>query len=275
MTTLHGDGINFSFFDLLWRKEDGEGEAPLRVPDTVVFKGGLPINWFFTSKNGGSNRDQTMILRKRKTNLTLATIEEVFLDKASSSRGTVGDDDVVAYFIEQRGDDTAKDSCCCKIEYFNPRTLRKLFISFTPVSFVYIAHLYTLTPFVAFSLPQMTSYKMAKRTRVVFYSDLLTHMEVATTHKFELYGHPNSVCKNEDGRSKIYTIHALHSTSERSRLTDPRSTAYRCHFGGRCWLDEYNAFVTKSQSTLLMSCRKIWRQRDEIMTIPFSELQRW
>lgn len=99
-----------------------EKEAPLRVPDTIVFLFGLPHQWYFTSKKGGQNQDQTMILRKRRRNITLENIEEVFLHK-SSSRGTVGDEDVVAYFIEQR--DIKKEDHSCNIEYFNPRTLRK------------------------------------------------------------------------------------------------------------------------------------------------------
>ncbi|KAL7452816.1 hypothetical protein ACHAWC_004535 [Mediolabrus comicus] len=124
---LHGDGVSFSFFQLLWSKEKekkNESEVPMRIPDTVIFQFGVPNVWFFTSKNGGPNRDQTKIMRKRKTNLTIAHIEEVFLDKASS-RGTVGDDDVVAYFIEQRQGNTEQDdaSSFCNIEYFNPRTL--------------------------------------------------------------------------------------------------------------------------------------------------------
>lgn len=125
---LAGDGINFSFFNLLWSKSNNndDSRAPLlRVPDTVIFLFGVANQWFFTSKNGGPNRDQTMILRKRRTNLTLENIEEVFLAKASS-RGTVGDDDIVAYFIEQgRGDSESGQSCSNAIEYFSPRSLRK------------------------------------------------------------------------------------------------------------------------------------------------------
>lgn len=125
---LAGDGINFSFFNLLWSKsnnDDSDSRSPLlRVPDTVIFLFGLPHQWYFTSKNGGPNRDQTMILRKRKTNLTLENIEEVFLDKASS-RGAVRDDDIVAYFIEQGQGGTESGASCSNIEYFGPRSLRE------------------------------------------------------------------------------------------------------------------------------------------------------
>jgi hypothetical protein len=133
LEALHGDGVkvNFALFHLLWSKSSSndDSQAPLRVPDTVVFLFGLPHQWYFTTKNGGSSRDQTMILRKRKTNLTLENIEEVFLDKASS-RGTVGEDDVVAYFIEQGGTESAR------IEYFNPRSLRKKLFDSLLFSFV-------------------------------------------------------------------------------------------------------------------------------------------
>ena len=125
--SLDGDGINFAFFNLLWSKNthngQGESQAPLlRIPDTVVFLFGLPQHWYFTSKNGGPNRDETMILRKRRNNLTLENIEEVFLDKASS-RGPVGEGDIVAYFIDHASEN---GDSCCNIEYFNPRSLRKL-----------------------------------------------------------------------------------------------------------------------------------------------------
>ena len=104
----------------------------------MVFLFGQPHQWYFTSKNGGPNKDKTTILRKRKTNLTLANIEEVFLDKAASGtrRGEVGDDDVVAYFIssqESDGDEDAvaeqnavvDDDTSCSIEYFNRKSLRE------------------------------------------------------------------------------------------------------------------------------------------------------
>lgn len=173
---LHGDGINFPFFNLLWnktssedcgskrqakslgdsdvqnkshsvgKKGDGSKQAPvLRVPDTVVFLFGQPHQWYFTSKNGGPDKNKTTILRKRRGNLTLANIEEVFLTKASS-RGDVKDEDIVAYFISSKGGDvgtsteeddhdqvarldvcsnTVDDAASCNIEYFNRNTLRK------------------------------------------------------------------------------------------------------------------------------------------------------
>jgi hypothetical protein len=151
---LHGDGINFDFFNLLWGKSDdgarqivglssaGQGGEPgktysiLRVPDTVVFLFGQPHQWYFTSRNGGSHKNKTTILRKKRVNLTLANIEEVFLTKSASR--DVGEDDVVAYFISSKGDGTeqlasldacnavADDATSCNIEYFSEQALSKL-----------------------------------------------------------------------------------------------------------------------------------------------------
>lgn len=110
----------------------------LRVPDTVVFLFGQPHQWYFTSKNGGPDKNKTTILRKRRGNLTLANIEEVFLNK-TASRGEVGDDDVVAYFISSKIDGkeadqhASLDACSavvdneisCNIEYFNKNTFHE------------------------------------------------------------------------------------------------------------------------------------------------------
>lgn len=141
-----------------------------------------------------------------------------------------------------------------------------------PLSFVcsIVAHSHLLPP------TKITSYKAAKRTKVVSSNDSLPPMEADTTRKSEQFGHLNSAYKNEDGRSKIYMIHVLHSASEQLRSTDPKSTVYRCRFGGLFWLDECNAFVTKSRNTLLRSCRKKWLQRDEVrLKIPSLEWHDW
>ena len=140
---LDGDGINFAFFDLLWSKCSSNerlasSEPPiLRVPDTLLFLHGQPHQWYFTSKNGGPHKNKTCILRKKKTNLNLENIQEVFLTKASS-KGEVGDEEVVAYFIsletEMTGDSKASfdaldiagdNDMACSIEYFDKNTLRE------------------------------------------------------------------------------------------------------------------------------------------------------
>ena len=146
VSQLNGDGLNLPFFSLLWSKSatndtgqtnNKKQQCNLRIPDTVVFLFGQPQSWFFTSKNGGETKDKTMILSKRKANITLANIEEAFLHKANTGtlRGAVGEEDVVAYFISSNsdGDDSSADqhesienndeASPNNIEYFNKKTL--------------------------------------------------------------------------------------------------------------------------------------------------------
>ena len=138
---LHGDGINFAFFEILWSKcsceeeSSCENKAPiLRIPDTVIFLFGLPHQWYFTSKHGGPHRNKTNILRKRRANLTLENIEQAFLTKAFSC-GEVGDDKVIAYFISSKPVNSnvgvhnavLDNEMSCEIEYFNKESLRKPF----------------------------------------------------------------------------------------------------------------------------------------------------
>jgi hypothetical protein len=114
----------------------GKTSSILRVPDTVVFLFGQPHEWYFTSKNGGPHKNKTTILRKKRVNLTVANIEEVFLTKSASR--DVGEDDVVAYFISSKADGTeqlasldacnavaAEDATSCNIEYLNNQALSK------------------------------------------------------------------------------------------------------------------------------------------------------
>ncbi len=108
--SLEGDGLNIPFFQLLWNKDNAASSSstntnttpppqpPLRVPDTVVFQYGQPLHWYFTSRRGGKDGKTVTILRKRKQNVTIEKIEELFLKKAAT-RGVLGEHDVVAYFI--------------------------------------------------------------------------------------------------------------------------------------------------------------------------------
>ena len=140
------------FFRILWNassssKDDSEETTVLvRLPDTVVFLFGQPHEWYFTSKNGGPNKDRTAILKKRKPNLTLNKIEEVFLNKAAlpskrKKKAAVKDNAIVAYFINSGGlesdiIDNDGTPCHqhqqddgevgCDIEYFDRQSLREL-----------------------------------------------------------------------------------------------------------------------------------------------------
>jgi len=161
--SLHGDGIRFAFFHHLWNKnrvhekEYGNGcrathrkndcNIQLRLPDTVIFRLGQPLQWYFTSERGG----QASILRKRKQNVNVEKVEEVFLKKMKSDKGWLDShNDIVAYFISSKecssrkriSDSGSKEKCnfgnddefpdeesaqgnSCDIEYFNEDGLRK------------------------------------------------------------------------------------------------------------------------------------------------------
>ena len=151
--SLEGDGINTAFFHLLWNKDNAaafSSSVPLRIPDTVVFQYGQPLHWYFTSKRGGKDGKTITILRKRKQNVTIEKIEELFLQK-SSTRGVLGDHDVVAYFIasadctsrfrrhqssndcnddddedddDGNDDDSDVNNTTCDIEYFDREGLK-------------------------------------------------------------------------------------------------------------------------------------------------------
>lgn len=164
--SLHGDGIRFAFFHHLWNKnrnrekEYGNGcrathrknesnveaSVQLRIPDTVIFRLGQPLQWYFTSERSG----QASILRKRKQNVNVEKVEEVFLRKTkAANKGWLDShNDIVAYFIaskecsrqRQSSDSNPEGECNYRnddedpedediqgnnIEYFNGEGLRK------------------------------------------------------------------------------------------------------------------------------------------------------
>ena len=160
--SLQGDGVRFTFFDYLWNKNRGENKdnvskanetrasalsssTQIRVPDTVIFRLGQPLQWYFTKERGG----ETSILRKRKKNVNVEKIEEVFLKKILSTKKGCLDpkNDIVAYFISSKEcsslnrqgsfddrttnegiSDSKVDTPCNNtgdIEYFNKEGLRK------------------------------------------------------------------------------------------------------------------------------------------------------
>ena len=174
---MHGDGINFTLFHLLWLKQrpmDQEKDVPyksqngfdfeskssikcedaivsanlqesepfffdkkkhktsLRIPDTVIFHFGQPVQWYFTSQK----KKGVTILRKRKHNLTIEKIEEVFIQKTKlKNNGWVDKNEIVAYFVTNNdctsthnlGDKCDDESTAieglCNIEYFDKDSL--------------------------------------------------------------------------------------------------------------------------------------------------------
>lgn len=176
--SLEGDGINFTLFQHLWHKNRSEERKqsfsihnvkektssslklnPIRLPDTVIFQLGQPLQWYFTSERGR----QTIILRKRKQNVNIERIEEEFLRKSKvTNNGHLCQNDIVAYFIAssdctlrnrrreeqsiysagggidetfvdykdllslgEYGDENSTQNSVCDIEYFNEEGLRE------------------------------------------------------------------------------------------------------------------------------------------------------
>lgn len=87
---LVGDGISEDFFCYLWMKDElGFGPA-VNVPDTIVYKYGQPIVWYFTSSSSGK------VKKKNKSNLISGKIEDAFTRNASGY-------DVIATFVSAHG----------------------------------------------------------------------------------------------------------------------------------------------------------------------------
>lgn len=83
--SIEADGISEEFFNLLWTKDELNFGPSINIPDTVIFKYGQPVTWYFTASNG-------KIKKKNRNNLLNARIEDAF------TKNTLGYD-VVATFI--------------------------------------------------------------------------------------------------------------------------------------------------------------------------------
>lgn len=69
--TVSGDGISEYLFNLLWTKDELNFGPSINIPDTIIFKYGQPVCWYFTATNG-------RIKKKSKHKLMNARIEEEF-----------------------------------------------------------------------------------------------------------------------------------------------------------------------------------------------------
>jgi len=86
MTHIEGDGVIEDIYYLLWRKDSPFNEKlNLRIPDTVVFRRGRPMAWYFTNSEGA-------VLRKKPTSLTYPEILKKFTKGANEG-------EIVSYFI--------------------------------------------------------------------------------------------------------------------------------------------------------------------------------
>jgi hypothetical protein len=68
---LTSDGVSYDFFNLLWTKDELNFGPSINIPDTIIFKYGQPVQWYFTSKNG-------KLKKKNRQNVMPARIEENF-----------------------------------------------------------------------------------------------------------------------------------------------------------------------------------------------------
>lgn len=86
MSHIEGDGVIEDIYYLLWRKDSPFNEKlNLRIPDTIIFRKGRPMAWYFTNNDG-------VVLRKKPSSLTYPEIQKKF------TRG-VTEGDIVGYFI--------------------------------------------------------------------------------------------------------------------------------------------------------------------------------
>lgn len=111
LSTLVKDGISDELYKLLWAKDELNFGPSVNMPDTIIYKYGQPVTWYFTSVNG-------RIKKKNKQNLLSAKIEEVF------NKHVLGYD-VIAYFITMTSEHerSANDSSPTVIEYFDRAAL--------------------------------------------------------------------------------------------------------------------------------------------------------
>lgn len=85
MYSLEGDGVSEQLYEFIWCKDEMSFRPTVNIPDTVVYKFGQPVSWYFTGVDG-------KVKKKFKTNIINTKIEEAFV------KASVGAD-VVAYYI--------------------------------------------------------------------------------------------------------------------------------------------------------------------------------
>lgn len=96
--TLNDDGICEDFFNLVWTRDELNFGPQINIPDTIVFRYGQPIHWYFTSLTDGR------IKKKNRQNLINARIEEAF------SKYILGYDVVATFISLSAGNEGTTDS---------------------------------------------------------------------------------------------------------------------------------------------------------------------
>ncbi|CAM9851853.1 unnamed protein product, partial [Phaeothamnion confervicola] len=85
MLGLEGNGVSQHLYEFLWCADELNYRPAVNVPDTVVYRFGQPVHWYFTAQDG-------RLKKKLKTNIINAKIEDEFCRKSGGAT-------VVAYYI--------------------------------------------------------------------------------------------------------------------------------------------------------------------------------
>jgi hypothetical protein len=101
-----GDGVSDTLFHWLWCKDELNFGPSLQIPDTIIYKFGQPIHWYFTGVDG-------KLKKKSKQNLVNVRIEEALTKRVVGC-------DIVAYYIDHNTTDGHVSS---SIEYFDRKAL--------------------------------------------------------------------------------------------------------------------------------------------------------
>jgi len=86
-TPVDEDNLYEILYHMLWNKDGSQPTSilPVFIPDTVLFRPGAPIAWYFSDSSG-------VMKRKSEANLNIPKILETFLKKKSQHG-------IVAYYI--------------------------------------------------------------------------------------------------------------------------------------------------------------------------------
>jgi hypothetical protein len=101
------DGINENFFNLLWTKDELNFGPSINIPDTIIFKYGQPVSWYFTTAQG-------KIKKKNRSNLLNARIEDSF------TKNILGYDVIASYVsfpVTESGE--CNQTSAFTVEYFD------------------------------------------------------------------------------------------------------------------------------------------------------------
>lgn len=110
MQSIHGDGISDHFFELVWSKDELNFGPSLNIPDTVVYRFGKPLHWYFTGVDG-------KVKKKTRQNLVNVRIEEAF------TRRVLGCDLVASYMEMTEEGKPSSDGASAHIEFFDRKGL--------------------------------------------------------------------------------------------------------------------------------------------------------